>query len=124
LKIAIVCDSVLLKKSLEIFLKNEISDFSTADIVISDRRFECNKPLLLIGNQADADIKKPFGKVKLLSVLDNYEKELNIRQEVLSPKIEIKECENIESTLEEQIGRLTHEFSTKLIAIIRANNER
>ncbi len=119
LKVAVVCDSILLRRGLEIFLRDKLTDFSTADVVISDRKFECDKPLLVVSNDSDADIKKPFGKAKLLSLLDNYEKELDIKKDIFEPKKEQAE-EPVES-LEQQIASLTKEFSERLLELLKVN---
>lgn len=120
LKVAIVCESILLKKSLELFLRDRISDFSSADIVISERKFECNKPILVVSNVQDADIKKPFGKAKLVSILENYERELEIKKEILEKKVGSAGGEI--DRLEREIRELTEEFSARLIQIIKSRS--
>ncbi len=121
MKVAVVCDSILLKKSLEIFLRDRLSDFSTSDVVISDRRFECERPILFVGNDSNADIKKPFGKVKLLAMLENYENELNIKNEVLEIKKPVVQIP--EDTMENQLDSLVKEFSQRLVDIVKAHKK-
>lgn len=117
LKVAVVCDSVLLKNSLEIFLRDRLSDFSNADVILTDRKFECEKPVLLVSNIADADIKKPFGKAKLLSILENFEKEMEVKKELFEPKQDVE----VSKSFEEQIRELTKDFSERLIEIVNSH---
>jgi len=78
MKIAILCDSLLLKNSLEIFLKDYISSYKNCDIVISDKKIDTDKLLAIISSSSDADIKKPFSKSSLLIDLKKiYKKENN-----------------------------------------------
>jgi hypothetical protein len=119
LKVAVVCDSVLLKKSLELFLRGKLSDFASADVVISDRNFECEKPILLVGNSNNCDIKKPFGKVKLISLLENYENDVKVKKEILEPKT--KSVQSSDKSMEDQLDSLLKEFTRKLVEIIKTN---
>ncbi|SQB98993.1 hypothetical protein [Helicobacter fennelliae] len=74
MKIAIVCESELLQKSLEIYLKEYLSSLSDCDFVISDYNASDLKPLCLVGNGQNAHIKKPFTQLSLLKdIYDFYE---------------------------------------------------
>lgn len=119
MKVAVVCNSVLLKKSLELFLRDKLSDFASCDVVVSDRKFECDKPILVVSSQKDADIKKPFGRAKLMSMLDGYENDQKIKQEVLHPKAEVKKPEE---SLESDINEILREFTQKITEAIKARN--
>ncbi len=68
MKLRINCDSPLLQESLEIFLKDYISE---EGIIISDNP---EKGTIIIGN----DIKKPFTKTSLLIQLEQI---LNIKSQ-------------------------------------------
>ena len=72
MKVALVCDSLLLKKSLEIYLKEHISDYAGCDFVITDRAVKSKKPVLRIGRGAKAALKVPFSKEQVLSQTQRF----------------------------------------------------
>jgi hypothetical protein len=77
MKYKVSCDSLLLEKSLKIFLKKYLSEDG---ILITDRN---EKNAILIGT----DIKKPFTKSQLLLTLSNMDS-LKFEKESLEEKIE------------------------------------
>ncbi len=82
MKIAVACKSILLQKSLELFLKNYISAYKYADFIISDREISVDKPLFLISKDEKANLKLPFTKSQLILEIKafykkNFEKEGN-----------------------------------------------
>jgi hypothetical protein len=109
LKIAIVCESVLLSRSLEIFLKD-------SDVVLADREFECEKPILLVSSRPKADIRKPFGKTKLYAILENYEKDQKAKKMIFEPQ---DTQSGSQDDLDIQIEKLVQDFSKKLIRTIK-----
>ena len=92
MKLKINCDSPLLQESLEIFLKDFISE---EGIVISDNP---QKGTIIIGK----DIKKPFTKTSLLIQL---EKLFNIKSQ--------------KPTFEEALDNLIDEFTKNLKTLIK-----
>jgi len=92
MKLKINCDSPLLQESLEIFLKDFLSE---EGIVISDNP---EKGTIIIGE----DIKKPFTKTSLLLQL---EKLFNIKSQ--------------KSSFEEELDKLIDEFSQNLKNLIK-----
>jgi hypothetical protein len=104
MKIYVNCKSLLLQRSLEIFLKSRLSTLGAADIVVSDYDFNTQKPLLFIGNGKKSSIKIPFSKAKILTTL---EKMYEIRQAELLVKDGTDE-------FEEELNLALSEFSKKI----------
>ena len=69
MNVCIKCNSILLQKSLENFLKPYLSTVDRCDVIISDERFNSPKPLIYISQSTDADIVKPFSKEQLYDKL-------------------------------------------------------
>jgi len=116
MKIALACQSILLEKSLEIFLKNYLSSYKQCDFVISDKRVEIDKPLFFISTE-NSDLNVPFLKSSLILSLEKFHKEFILKEvsvEIDKPlkKINIK-------NLEEKISNLTDTFRDDLIGVIK-----
>ncbi|WP_024955147.1 hypothetical protein [Sulfurospirillum arcachonense] len=115
MKIALACQSVLLEKSLEIFLKNYLSPYKQCDFVISDSHIEIDKPLFFISSD-DSDLNIPFSKSSLIMAIEKFYStmnEQNIEKNVnMVKKIDINE-------LEEKITKLTNNFRDDLVNIIK-----
>jgi hypothetical protein len=114
LKIAVVCDSPLLKKCLEVFLKERLSSYSACDFVISDKKIDSEKPVFVISDEKGSNLKKPFSKTKLLKSLDEYflkQKKANAHPTAIH-RAEAGE-------LEKRIRRLTEGFVNDLLRAIR-----
>jgi hypothetical protein len=108
-KIALACQSILLEKSLEIFLKNYISAYKQCDFVISDKEIEIDKPLFFISN-GNGNLNIPFSKSTLLLNLEKFYE--NLYNNKKTKKIDTKE-------LEEKIEVLTNDFRKNLIKTIK-----
>lgn len=114
MKIAVVCDSPLLKKCLEVFLKEKLSSYSACDFVISDKTIDSEKPVFVISDNKGSNIKKPFSKAKLLKSLDEYSKKLN------RPKISPAQTPKSDiSELEKKLTVITERFVSELVKTIR-----
>lgn len=113
MKIALACQSILLEKSLEIFLKNYIYPYKQCDFVISDREIEIDKPLFHIASDG-GNLNIPFSKSALLLALDKFFESLHVEDKEVRKiqKIDIKE-------LEEKIENLTDNFRKDLIKTIK-----
>ncbi len=72
MKVALVCESPLLKKSLELYLKGYVSSYGACDFVISDRAVKSKKPVLFIGKVKDASLRVPFSKKEVLSKAQQF----------------------------------------------------
>lgn len=115
LKISIMCDSLLLQNSLEIFLRDYLSSYKQCEMVLSDKKRDINKPVVIINSSKDADIKIPFSKSSLLMDLQNiYQKKCN--KENFKNDVSQK---NSLWKLERKIDKLTLEFRENLIKTIR-----
>jgi len=110
-KIAIACKSLLLQKSLEIFLKEYLSSYRYADFLISDRKIDINKPLFLISNKKEANLKVPFSKSQLLLEIKYfYKKNIKPKKPLKEDKIKI---------LEKKIEILCETFKKEIIKSIK-----
>jgi len=119
MKIALACQSILLEKSLEIFLKNYLSPYKQCDFVISDKKVEIDKPLFLISSE-NSNLSVPFLQSSLIISLDKFYKKFVLKEDVETKntlkKIDIK-------NLEDKIENLTTTFKDDLIQIIREHYE-
>jgi hypothetical protein len=117
MKIAVECQSPLLQKSLEIFLKNYISSAKKSDIVIRDT--PCmkteTKPCFYIGNERQADLMKPFSKSQLILALERRYKELLAQQHPTHQSGESMDF----SILEKRIDTLTQEYKENILRAVR-----
>ncbi|WP_201353115.1 hypothetical protein [Hydrogenimonas urashimensis] len=118
MKIALKCHSILIEKSLHRFLKNRLVPEQEADIVVSDHDTVTEKPLLRIGSDPEADLKKPFSRSQLMIKLEEKLKSSTNRQRVHSFSLEEED-----ETLEEKIERVTRLFVDDLVAIIKEHYE-
>lgn len=71
MKIALACKSILLEKSLGIFLREYIVPYKRCDFVISDAALTIDKPLFSISS-TDAALAVPFSKSALFRALEKF----------------------------------------------------
>ncbi len=71
MKIALMCNSLLLTKSLEIFLKKNLSSYKKCDFVISDQKLELDKPQFVISDKS-SNLQSPFSESSLMIELDKF----------------------------------------------------
>lgn len=79
MKVAIICDSPLLDKCLEYYLKERLTSYKKCDFVIADKPLEVDKPLCLISAKEGAHIPKPFTRTQLFLGLEAFFKSLKLR---------------------------------------------
>ncbi|PZT48878.1 hypothetical protein B6S12_00860 [Helicobacter valdiviensis] len=72
MKIALISDSQLLNRSLEIYLKDYLTSYKLCDFIVTTKPMEANKPIFLIGDYEEAHLKKPFTKELLLQKLQAF----------------------------------------------------
>lgn len=136
MKVAVQCESPLLQRSLELFLKGHLSSLKKCDVVIRDRRVaDEERPMLLISSDADADIVKPFSRSQLMLALDQLvqkkgqlhhvraiteEMESAEREEPAAPQ----ECKDDFEILQKRIELITKEYQQNLLRTIRAFYEK
>ena len=112
MKIALACQSVLLEKSLEIFLKSYITPYKQCNFVISDREIEIDKPLFYIATE-NSDLIMPFSKSALMLKVENFYGSLFKEEQKESiVKVDIKD-------IEEKITKLTDNFRDDLVNLIK-----
>ena len=72
MKIALICDSLLLNRSLEMYLKEYLTSYKLCDFVVATQPVESQKPVFLIGDFEGANLKIPFTRELLLQELDSF----------------------------------------------------
>lgn len=125
MKIYVKCDSPLLKKCLDVFLKERLSSYPSCDFVVCDKKLDVEKPIFLIGSEDGANLKKPFSKSKLLKALDLYYNKP--QQEQAYEKDAPKEPEKPRApqiareglTLERKVSIITEKFVRELLRVIK-----
>lgn len=122
MKIALACKSLLLTKSLEIFLKNNISSYKKCDFVISDSRLDIDKPLFVISNNT-SDLKMPFSESSLMIELDKFYNEIILNKTVNKSEPKIEEVD-IDENLKIKIDFLTKKFRDDLVSTMQEYYEK
>jgi hypothetical protein len=118
LKVAVVCDSPLLKRCLEIFLKKYLSSYAAADFVISDKKIDSEKPIFVISDQKGSHLNKPFSKTRLLKALSEYYKKIRPPRNIITVA-----SKNTQSELEGKIRQITDDFVSELLSAIREHGK-
>jgi len=119
LKIAIECKSLLLQKSLEIFLQKHLTSVKHCDICICDVEcFEDDERCFYISQDSKADLVKPFSKSQLMLALEERYKKIK------KNPTSVDEEELDFSILEKRINYLTQEYKENIIKAVRAFYER
>jgi len=90
MKIAVLCDSLLLKKSLETYLKGHIVVKEYADLIICDRKITSDKPIFLVSHSKNAELRVPFTKAELFWALEEFYVNMLEYEIALSSKEEMK----------------------------------
>ena len=116
MKVAIICDSLLLKKSLEKFLHDMIVPYKQCDIVISDRKIKIDKPVVIVGNKGD--IAVPFSKSNLIMELEKFYFN-KYKQESKTKKSKTKNRHLNNETIEDIIDKIADDYKKELKKVIR-----
>ncbi len=111
MKVAVVCQSLLLSKALHSFLGELIVPYKQCDFVISDKKIELDKPIFHI-SAVEGELLIPFSKSTLLLELERFYTALNHTQTegMTLP---------IPDVLEDKIAALTEKFRQELIQTLR-----
>lgn len=117
MKIAIECHSILLKKALQLFLRQFIVPLKQCEIVIADYDVNLPKPTFFIGTPR-ANLSKPFSKEMLLEAIKEF------YAFTCKPQVAPSQPLKLEAKLEQKIEHLTQEFSQNLIAVIKEHYEK
>jgi hypothetical protein len=110
MKIALVCNSLLLSESLKIFLKPYLTNIKSAHFIISDQKLDINKPVFIISNEDGSNMKKPFVMSTLMTSLENFYRENLIMEKY--------DYEN-DKALQYEIELLVKDFTNKLYKLIK-----
>lgn len=133
MKVAIQCESPLLQRSLELFLKGHLSSLKQCDVVIRDRRVaDESRPMLLVSSDADADIVKPFSRSRLMMVLDQVLKKDEPVHQAADIANEIESAVRSEADaktanfeiLQNRIEQLTREYQQNILKTVMDFYER
>lgn len=112
MKVAIVCQSLLLSKALKSFLAELIVPYKQCDFVISDKKIELDKPIFHIATSG-GELDIPFSKSSLILSLEKFYATLQAASGHISPSTPIPEV------LEDKIAALTEQFRQELIRTLR-----
>ncbi|MDD2382606.1 MAG: hypothetical protein PHN18_00295 [Sulfurospirillaceae bacterium] len=112
MKIAVVCQSLLLSRALKSFLGEIIVSYKQCDFVISDKKIELDKPIFYISS-IEGNLLIPFSKSSLMIELDKFWYNLKCLTENDAP------FHQTNILLEEKITALTDQFRKDLINTIR-----
>lgn len=121
MKIAIDCQSPLLQKSLEIFLKKYMSQKDECDFLVSDTRLDSDKRVCFISQDEGAYIKKPFTRAQLVLGVERFFKEPEVS--LPKPRPQAKLTLN-DKELERKLNLLTHKFTNALVETIKTHYEK
>ncbi|KFL35358.1 MULTISPECIES: hypothetical protein [unclassified Sulfurospirillum] len=116
MKIALVCQSLLLSRALKSFLGDRVVPYKQCDFVISDKKIELDKPIFYISSH-EGNLMIPFSKSSLLLELDKFFQHLLLRQDTMDEGVSASRHTLL---LEEKITALTEKFRAELIQTIRA----
>lgn len=115
MKVAIQCDSPLLQRSLELFLKDDVSTIQGCDILIRDKAILDDNHLTFV---VGMDIAKPFSKDQLFRALDLKYKNTKMPYQEETVVSQILHQRPVE-TLEQRIDLLTCEYQANILNTIR-----
>lgn len=127
MKVAIQCDSPLLQRSLELFLKGHLSSLRQCDILIRDKDIRDDDHLtFVIGVASNADLVKPFSKAQLLHALNQKMEAQKSTLAKSEPEVSTSEKEELVSfdILQGHIEKLTREYQANILKAIRAFYEK
>jgi len=112
MKITLLCDSLLLKKSLESYLHGHIVSSKYAELIICDRFLNSKKPTLLVGHTKKADLRVPFTKAELFWALEEYYLKMLETEIALSSKEQMKPfIEKLNKKHHNKIAKLARQIS-------------
>ncbi len=113
MKIAIECDSPLLQKSLELFLKKYIVDVDLCEFIVSDHVIH-DRVYFLVSSEKDARLRVPFTKDRLMGTLAGFYKHVLKEEEQKVRELELVALiEKLNRAHEKQIEKLMQDFYEK-----------
>ncbi len=82
MKIALISNSLLITKSLEIYLRDYLTSYKMCDFIVATEPMEANKPVFLIGDFSETNLNKPFTKEILLEKLESFYWRINHQEDL------------------------------------------
>jgi len=122
MKIALACKSLLLTKTLEIFLKKNISSYKKCDFVISDNKIEIDKPLFVISGNT-SNLQAPFSESALMIELDKFYSKI-CTNKISNDSVSEAKNTDLNESLKEKIDFLTKKFRDDLIFVMQEYYEK
>lgn len=122
MRVAVECKSLLMQKSLELFLGKYLSSVKQCDIILRDVKCLNDEKCFYISSSKDADLIKPFSKSQLILALEKRYK--NMGKTVIKKRYEDDEEGLDFSILEERIESLTREYQANILKTVRAFYEK
>jgi len=121
MKVAVVCESPLLQRSLELFLDKHLSSLKQCDLVLRDKKVMDSHHSLYISDTADADIKKPFSKTQLFLALESFYQKIEDIQVIQAEVQGIEESDSKDfNLLEQRIDQLTVQYKKDVLRVVKA----
>lgn len=121
MKVAVACQSPLLQKSLELFLKEYLTSPKKCDILIRDELSFDDERTFYISTAPEADLIKPFSKSQLILALErryglkNLEIPSSLQEESVALDFDI---------LQKRIESLTQEYQENILRVVKAFYEK
>lgn len=112
MKVALLCGSILLQKSLENYLGHLIVQKESAEVIITDKLIQSHKPIFIINHSSKAHLQIPFTKTELLSALQEFYTSIHDPEVTLASKEEIKPyLEKLNKKHHQKIAKLARKIS-------------
>ncbi|MGP1449674.1 MAG: hypothetical protein ACTTJS_00940 [Wolinella sp.] len=120
MKLAIICDSPLLDRCLEYYLRDYVTSYRQCDFIIADKELkEVQKPVCLISASDSAHIQKPFTPSQLLFGVEEFFKTLSIR-----PSFDEIDESHENYALKCKINEVATRFAEELFWVINEHYEK
>ena len=134
MKVAVQCESPLLQRSLERFLAPHLSTLKQCEVVVRDRpSVDDAVPSLLISNELEGALPKPFTRSQLMLALEQLVGKKQQVSEAAALAASFDDPLPAESELaapsefallEKRINQLTEEYRLNVLNAVRAFYER
>ena len=117
MKIAIICQSLLLEKALKLFLQPYIVPLKYCDFVLTDHKIEADVPQFQIKGP-ESRVAFPFSKSALLLSLEKFYKTIN--PFAISPQKERPSQQRPDFTvLEEKLRDICTKYNAQIVRAIK-----
>lgn len=119
MKIALVCQSLLLSRALKSFLGSAVVSYKQCDFVVSDKKIELDKPIFFISS-SEGNLLIPFSGSSLIIALEKFNQDMILNDGKVE---EVLPKNKTAILLEEKISQLTEQFRKELIQTIRSYSD-